>query len=462
MNTPTMKPTSNIEHRTLNSQSRKPKRPSFIRRSMFDVQRSMFPQNFKVRFANSALRTSHSTFLFANDLALGHDGWAQLAPFGDFPGQAMLRNADGSITQFPAIQRLDRAAADMMVAKFKSPWNRVKRYFTGCQIYAGHPDVPALANEHPDRTPKGMIVDLQARANGLFCKPVFTREGSELVETRKLRAFSPYWTASEIGEQPGADGKPVKIFRPEHLNSAGLTNNPNLPVQLLNEKRENIEHPISNAEHRIEDVRAPIPHSAFNVGRSAFDVQPTVPALNPQHSSFNHLMNKQLILDFLATQGMTLANEATDEQIAAALQQLGERTTIAETTFASQSLELETARAELANERQFHADTLLDSALIAGRITAAQRPEWAARLQTDFANASAALAQLAPTLKTTALTLNFGARKAEIANAPDRRDALDTLVKAEMAVNGGDYDRAFATVQKANPALFAAMKKPAQ
>ena len=63
-------------------------------------------------------------------------------------------------------------------------------------------------------------------------------------------------------------------------------------------------------------------------------------------------------------------------------------------------------------------------------------------------------------LKTRALTLNLGARKAEIANATDRRDALDTLVKAEMANNGGDYDRAFATVQRANPALFSAMKQP--
>jgi hypothetical protein len=172
-------------------------------------------------------------------------------------------------------------------------------------------------------------------------------------------------------------------------------------------------------------------------------------------------MNKQLLLDFLALQGITLANEAPDEHIAAALHQLGERVAIAETTLASRSVELESLRAELANERQFHTDTLLDAALVAGRITAAQRPDWATRLQTDFANASTALAQLPPALKTTALTMNFGARKAEIANAPDRRDALDTLIKAEMAVNGGDYDRAFATVQKANPALFAAMKTPA-
>ena len=30
-----------------------------------------------------------------------------------------------------------------------------------------------------------------------------------------------------------------------------------------------------------------------------------------------------------------------------------------------------------------------------------------------------------------------------------------------MTANGGDYDRAYATVQKTNPALFAAMRAPA-
>ena len=171
-------------------------------------------------------------------------------------------------------------------------------------------------------------------------------------------------------------------------------------------------------------------------------------------------MNKQLILDFLATQGITLANEAADAQIAEALQQLGHRVTLAETTLAARSLELETLNAELANEREFHIDAVLDNAVIAGSITAAQRPEWAARLAADFTNESAALERLAPVLKTRALTLHLGARKAEIANATERRDALDTLVKAEMAGNGGDYDRAFATVQKSNPALFSAMKQP--
>ena len=369
---------------------------------------------------------------FTNQITLDSDGWAQLAPFGDYPGQALLRQPNGSTARCHAIQRLDRAAADAMLARFKSPWHRVKRYFTGCHIFVGHPDVPAFANDYPDKTPKGMIVDLQVRADGLYCKPVFTQEGSELVETRKLRAFSAYWSAHEIGQQPNPAGQPLKIYRPDLLKSAGLTNHPNLPVHLLNEKLKTSQH------------------------------APFTSAINPaSKTNPSPLVNKQLILDFLATQGITLANEATDPQISAALEQLSDRVIAAETTLATRSLEFETLHSELANERQFHTDTLLDHALVTGCITAAQRPEWATRLATDFANGSAALAQLAPVLKTNARTLHLGARKAEIANVTDRRDALDTLVKTEMTSNGGDYDRAFATVQKSHPALFSAMKHPA-
>ena len=365
-----------------------------------------------VCFCNSA--PVAEAVAFTNEIKLDYDGWAQLAPFGDYPGQALLRGSGGGFVKFDAIQRLDRTAAETMVARFKSPWQRMKRYFTGCQIFAGHPDVPAFANDYPDKMAKGMIVDLQVRADGLFCKPVFTNEGSELVESGKLRAFSAYWSAREIGGQTGPDGRPRKIYRPEQLKSAGLTNHPNLPVHLLNEAQ---------------------PHPS-------------------------PLVKKQMVIDFLASQGITLANEASDDQIAAALQQFGDRAVVAETTVATRTLELEAASAELANERRFHIDTLLDHAVTAGRITVAQRPDWTTRLESDFANESSALAQLPPTLKTKPVTFQFGARKAEIANATDRREALDTLIRTELANHGGDYDRAFAAVQKSNPALFEAMRQP--
>ena len=302
-------------------------------------------------FANSADDLAEMV-AFVNDITVDHAGWAQLAPFGDYPGQAMLRQPDGSIARFPAIQRLDRAAADTMTARFKSPWHRMKRYFTGCPyLRRAHPDVPAFASDYPDKTPKGMIVDLQVRPDGLYCKPVFTNEGSELVETKKLRAFSAYWSAREVGEQTGADGQPLKIYRPDHLKSAGLTNHPNLPVHLLNEQS-------ATARQTPQNTDAASPSSG---GEGEGERQLIFSSSNQRQPV--PIMKKQIVIDFLAAQGITLANEATDDQIAAALQQCGDRTTAAETILATRSLEMETLNSELANERKFHRDTLLDNAL---------------------------------------------------------------------------------------------------
>ena len=236
--------------------------------------------------------------------------------------------------------------------------------------------VPAFANDYPDNSPKGMIVDLHVREDGLFCKPVFTYEGSELVETgRPCVPFSAYWSARQIGEQPGDDGNTLKIFRPDQLKSAGLTNHPNLPVHLLNEAQ-------------------------------------------PQ-TQLQPIVKKQIVIDFLAAQGISLSADAGDEQIGAALKQFGASVAAANT--------------ELANERKFHIDTLLDAALAAFTASPlAQRPEVVRGASFEdgiSANESAALAQLSPTLKTRGITVNHGGRKAEMANASERRDALDVLIK---------------------------------
>jgi hypothetical protein len=280
-----------------------------------------------------------------------------------------------------------------------------------------------------------MITDLQVRDDGLYCKPIFTNEGSDLVENKRYRAFSGYWTADATGDS-AADGKP--IFRPGLLKSAGLTNNPNLPVHLMNEQQ----------------TKAP---------------------------------DMKKIIAWLGGHGITVANEATEEQVEAGLKQLDpkiasiatlntEKTTLAnerdglkvavanrDTTLQTLNQQVAAAQAAFANERKARIDGILDTAVTAGRITLAQRPEWATKLavETNFANESDALSKLAPAMNTTSKTLQMGDRKVSIANVSDRREAVQTLVKTEMESSKSDYDTAFARVQKNNPALFEAMKPAA-
>ena len=62
----------------------------------------------RIHFANIA---AGADCLFLNESVVGDDGWAQLAPFGDHPGKAIVTGPDGTSTRVDAIQRIDRATA---------------------------------------------------------------------------------------------------------------------------------------------------------------------------------------------------------------------------------------------------------------------------------------------------------------------------------------------------------------
>jgi len=374
-----------------------------------------------------------------NDLIVQHDGWAMLSPYGDFPGKAIIRLANGDLEKVEAIQRIDRQAAEDMVHEFKSIIGAAKRFLRGRKLFVGHPDVPGLANDYPDKTPKGVFVDLEARADGLYGKPVLTEEGSELIEGQTYKALSPYWTANEVGQENGR-----RVFRPNIFKSAGLTNRPQLPVRhLMNE--------AGNSQSK---------------------------------------MDKSKIIALLKELGITLANEATDDQIADALKQLGTKLT----TLANEKTESETKvnnqRAEInnlqtqvgnlksenaglqsrvsasetafSNERKARIEQLLDQAVADGRLTPASRPEWASKLETNFANETTALSKLTATMKTRASTGDLGQRKADLANMQDRQLKVQELVTDRMKTKGEAYDTAFANVRRENPALFQSMQQPAK
>ncbi len=380
-------------------------------------------------FANEGLKVE---ITLANELNLQSDGWAQLAPYGDFPGVAVIANDNGTVSSFPAVQRLDRQAAEAMVANFYSLINRVKRFIKGCNIYNGHPDMPDAGDLYPDKSPKGMIVELQARDDGFYCKPAFNNEGESLLNQSRKLYFSGRWTSNEL---PSENGK--RIFRPDVLKSAGLTARPNLPVQHVNERK---------------------------------------PQTPPE-------MNKKLIIDLLAARGVTFANEAeaTDEKIAAEIRKLGqtgdalaqEKATWAnekaaltanitqrDTTITTLTNERDTFRTNFQNERKARITGLLDAAITEGRITAAERADWERRLndEAQFANESASLGRQEKKIKTG--TLEHGGRKFDIANAAQRSETVKRLVAEIEKRDACDYNTAYARVQAEYPALFADMKQP--
>ena len=133
------------------------------------------------------------------------DGWVNLAVKGEFfhPGSGLM-------------QVLDEASIEAMVNRFSEESKQPK--FAGLRIDYDHfsydNDKSSIAG--------GWIMELQNRADGLWARVKWTAKGEEDVAGGNFRFLSPVWKPGDL-EQLGN-----KRVRPLRLDSAGLTNDPNL------------------------------------------------------------------------------------------------------------------------------------------------------------------------------------------------------------------------------------------
>jgi hypothetical protein len=197
---------------------------------------------------------AHSDSL-PNQFTLLQEDWVQLSPFGDFPHTRGL-------------QRVDRTAADGMVAQFNSFRARLGRLFGGVPFYVGHPDLPS-SSDVVDRKAYGWIMEVEAREDGFYGRVKWSDAGMELLRNAHYKYLSPFWEAREIGQENGR-----RIYRPIALISAGLTNQPNIPVRPLAnsnpEGRAGREAPVSDPYRcgiplRILDRDTPITIAAPHI-----------------------------------------------------------------------------------------------------------------------------------------------------------------------------------------------------
>jgi len=377
-----------------------------------------------------------------NDLTIGPDGWVKIAPFGDFIKERTVRLDNGQTEQQAFIQRLDKEAAQRMVDKFNSVAGRIKRFVQGVPIFKQHPDLGTHSPEvlsngaDQDKNTYGVFGDLEVRGDGFYGRPILTDAGRVAVENEGLKFLSPFWRGRVVGETPNK----FKIFSPDVLLSAGLTKYPNIKGG----------ETLANAT--------------------------------------DHKIMREKLIALLATFGIALANAAKDDEVETAIKQLGEKAKSAD-ALANEKQTLATARAtaetaltneqsartqlqtqlteretSLANERKDHIELLLDNSIMHGRITIAERSQWATALanEKEFAAKKKELLSRAPASKTAAITAGAGERKGEIevlANEAERREKVQELV-AEKTSKGMPYDQAFAQVRKQQPGLFGQMKQP--
>ena len=119
------------------------------------------------------------------------------------------------------------------------------------------------------------------------------------------------------------------------------------------------------------------------------------------------------------------------------------------TQAATLTSERDAARVQFANERTARKGLLLDGALRDGRITAAERPQWDGKLETDFANSSEELGKRKVTVKTVPLTGDAGGRRTELTNCASFAEVVTHFVNSGKS-KGQALDEAI----KAAPDLY--------
>jgi hypothetical protein len=415
-------------------------------------------------FAN-ADKPSAAIF-FSNDIAIGEDGWAMITRFGDYPSTALFPDGKGGVKKEKAIQRVDKAGAEQMVASFANSRRGVRKLFKGCNIYDGHPDAPGIGKFYPDKEPKGVFANLEVREDGLYGQPIFTNDGFELVEKKLRRAFS-----GRIGEaEPcGEDSNGVPIFRPTELFSAGLTNNPHLPVHFFNSDGSLADASTHNDKNMKKTILKMCTALGIQFANDADDAQ-TEAALDKVEAKVVAFANEQTanaaktktlkekLLGLCAKVGISFANADAITDPTATLAQVEDK-------IVTLSSDRDSLKTQFANERKERVESELGYAVQDGRITEAERAQWKNRLSVEaqFANELTSLRALEGKVKTEAATRSRLDSNVDLADPVSRRqfcnDAVVNICKEKNWDVKKDYDRAFRVAQERHPEAFGMKKK---
>jgi hypothetical protein len=434
------------------------------------------------------------------------ESWAQLAPFGDWD------NASG-------MQRFRAEDAHTIVNEFSSMAGLPQRAL-GLPWYVGHPDFPAMKDRYTDTAAKGRIRKLDVRedancaacragkgckAHGLFANVEWNDDGKALIAKKAFHGHSVNWRMRKEGA----------VWRPFTIKSVGFTNEPQIPVApvtFANEEQteaDAVTFVNETAETKTNGMKKLTDYIKKFLGKAdtdELDEETMVNECEKKHAEMANeletakkagcaceadkgklIANETLLITTLAAAGITVTdsnatqafiNEFTASRTARteAEAKLAER----EKQFANEKTELETKLAaaeagaakaaklemDFANERKARIELVLNDAIQAGRITAAERPVW----EKDFANEAAfsdtldRFTKLPKKLKTQS-SISAGDLGKRNSDTRSRMSQVIDAVNERMDANRKDgkqcdYDYCFAQIKAEKPALFAEMQKP--
>jgi phage I-like protein len=351
----------------------------------------------------------------ANAFAATADDWVQLTPPGEHP-------------HGPYIQRVNSATMRRVIANFKAEAAKMGASFAGKPFYIGHPDVPHLANQYPDKKAYGWIMDLDERADGLYGRVKWSEPGRLLIANAHYKFLSLYWGLEEVRERGRLYADPAELV------SVGLTNNPNIKGL----------KPLANEKDPMKTKVAALA-ALLMLANDAAEADVMAAA--------------ETEITTLRGDKTKLANEK--QGLETKLQTETQTHATAKTNLANVTTERDAAAGNFKKERAARIPLMLDNALLSGRISIAERAGYETKLANEatFDAAVAEIANKPANVHTQSQTKDLGNRKVALANEHDRSQRVQELVSEKRAA-GLTYDKAFAAVQRENPELFAAMTKP--
>lgn len=408
------------------------------------------PFNF-IALANSADDLG-DLIVLENEIALDNDGWALLAPFGEHRKSRAV-NRNGTVVEEHYVQIVDESSVDAVLANENGSgvigW--IKRALIKRPIYNGHPDIKLYAPEtvtlgNEKLIPLGVNEGLRKSARGLEFKPLLVPDGAKAVTEQGCKYPSALFLLKKTGRV--RENGDIEV-RPFSVASIGLTPHPN----------------ISGVD-------------------SLANASANKPAASSETKTQDDTIMKQLLIGWLAAQGIALANDATDQSVfdafqkhvgtqTASLTALGnDKTTLtASVTTLTADRDAQKKRADdattaLANEqtafkseRKSRCEAVVDLHIGAGRIAVADRDAKVTELvglaNDKLAEAITALEKLPAKFAT---VTNLGDRRAA-ANATTSAialaNAIDEIVKKDKVTKGAALDR----IIKEKPELYEAYRK---
>lgn len=269
-----------------------------------------------------------------------------IIPFGEYPHEGKDAIQIVNATSAAAF------ASDLLAAKANGA--------PGLPIYQGHPDVPELAAKYPNKAAVGWITKTNTTSDSVELTPEWITQP----KPGEFIYFSPYFFSDATTD----NRKQI-----DELKSVALTNTPN-------DTRFRLPNEASST-----GLTRQAPNN--NKGETTMDIKLILEALGlPETASVDDAV--AAIITLTGT-----ANEETED--------LQKEIEDKEAEIEAVKEEVEKVKEEFANERAARIGVMLDSALAAGRISAAARPNWEKRLgkRESFANESASLSREKPTIK---------------------------------------------------------------